>query len=100
MYSLGFLAGSGAYGPLDPPAETPVRPLVTPLPESWDGLFLATGKPLAFLHLRRTATQENAWIFGRRVARAIGYQQLAANWPAVYDGFFFTASMAPATRAP
>ncbi len=100
MYSLGFLAGSGAYGPLDPPATTPVRPLVMPLPESWDGLFLATGKPLAFLNLRRVATQENAWIFNRRVARAIGYQQFAANWPAVYDGFFFTASMAPATRAP
>jgi erythromycin esterase len=100
MYSLGFLAGSGTYGPLDTPATTPVRPLVLPLPESWDGLFLATGKPLAFLHLRRTATQENAWIFGRRVARAIGYQQFAANWPAVYDGFFFTASMSPATRAP
>jgi erythromycin esterase len=100
MYSLGFLAGSGTYGPLDAPATLPIRPLVAPLPESWDGLFLATGKPFAFLHLRRTPSVENGWIFGRRVSRALGYQQLAANWTAIYDGFFFTASMEPATRVP
>lgn len=100
MYSLGFLAGSGTYGPLDPPTTLPLRPLVAPLPESWDGLFVATGKPYAFLHLRRTPSVENGWIFGRRVARALGYQQLAANWTAIYDGFFFTATMQPATRVP
>ncbi len=100
MYSLGFLAGSGTYGPLDAPAALPLRPLVSPLPESWDGLFLATGNPYAFLHLRQTPSRENVWMYGRRVARPLGYRQFAASWPAIYDGFFFTATMQPATRIP
>jgi erythromycin esterase len=98
IYSIGFLAGRGSYGPVAPSSASPVRPLVAPLPESWDGLFLATGKPYAFLHLRReVVTSESQWILGPRVARAINYQQAVARWPNVYDGFFFTAIMAPAT---
>jgi erythromycin esterase-like protein len=101
IYSIGFLAGSGSYGPLEPTASTPIRPLARPLPESWDGLFLSTGKPFAFLHLRREPlTTENVWLYLPRVARAIGYQQALARWPNVYDAFFFTASMAPATPRP
>ncbi len=100
IYSLGFLAGSGAYGPLAPPATPAVRNLVRPLPESWDGLFLATGKPFAFLHLRQPLTADNAWLYAPRIARALGYQQFLARWPNVYDGFFFTAEMTPVTRLP
>jgi erythromycin esterase len=98
IYSIGFLAGRGSYGPVAPSSASPIRPLVSPLPESWDGLFLATGKPYAFLHLRRDVSiVESQWIFGLRVARAINYQQAVARWPNVYDGFFFTATMAPPT---
>ncbi len=100
IYSIGFLAGSGAYGPLDAPATPSFRELVRPLPESWDGLFLATGKPFAFLHLRREPTVENVWIYAPRISRALGYQQFVARWPFVYDGFFFTAEMTPVMRAP
>ena len=100
IYSLGFLAGSGTYGPVPPPAASPVRQLVAPAPESWDGLFVATGRPLAFLQLRRAATAGNAWIFEPRVARPVGYQLKLARWPQVFDGFFFTASMEPATPRP
>lgn len=101
IYSIGFLAGSGRYGPIAPTVTTPVRSLVQPLPESWDGLFLATGKPFAFLHLRREPpSSEDVWIFAPRVARAIGYQQALARWPNVYDAFFFTATMAPGTATP
>jgi erythromycin esterase len=100
IYSLGFLAGTGVYGPLQAPANPAFRDLVRPLPESWDGLFLATGKPFAFLHLRRQPTEDNAWIYAPRIARALGYQQFVARWPFVYDGFFFTAEMTPVTRVP
>lgn len=101
IYSIGFLAGSGSYGPIAPTPSTPVRPLAAPLPESWDGLFLATGKPFAFLHLRREPlSTEDAWLYSPRVARAIDYQQALARWPNVYDAFFFTATMAPATPRP
>lgn len=101
IFSIGFLAGSGSYAPLGPTPTAPVRPIVRPLPESWDGLFLATGKPFAFLHLRREPlTAERAWLYTPRVARAIDYQQTLARWPNVYDAFFFTASMAPATPRP
>ncbi|HMS03125.1 MAG TPA: erythromycin esterase family protein [Gemmatimonadaceae bacterium] len=93
LYALGFLAASGTYGPFE--AGASVRPLVRPPPESWDGLFLAAGRPLAFLHLRRSPTTDNIWLYERRVARALGYQQVAARWPFVFDGFFFTADMAP-----
>jgi erythromycin esterase len=92
-YSLAFLAGAGAAGP-------PSRPLIEPLPESWDGLFLATQKPFAFLNLRRTATADNVWIFGPRVARAMNFQQQVARWPLVYDGFFFMADMDPIAPRP
>jgi len=98
IYSVGFLAGSGRYGPVLPTSTAPLRPLVPPLPESWDGLFLATGKPYAFLHLRRaTIEPDAAWLLAPRVARAVDYQQALARWPNVYDGFFFTATMAPPT---
>ncbi len=100
MYSLGFLAGAGSYGPFESPTSSSLRPLVAPLPESWDGLFYATGKPYAFLQLRRPIDEDNAWILRRRVARALDYQQLSANWTAVYDGFFFTATMHPVTPVP
>lgn len=98
LYALGFLAASGAYGPFE--AGTPVRPLVRPPPESWDGLFLAAGRPFAFLHLRRSPTLDNIWLYERRIARALGYQQVAARWPFVFDGFFFTAEMAPVSATP
>jgi len=101
IYSIGFLAGSGRYGPIVPTPTAPIRPLVPPLPESWDGLFLATGKPYAFLHLRREpVTTETQWLYTPRVARAIDYQQTLARWPNVYDAFFFTATMAPVTARP
>jgi erythromycin esterase len=101
IFSIGFLAGSGSYGPIAPTAQVPIRPLVRPLPESWDGLFLATGKPFAFVHLRREpVTTDNLWLYTPRVARAIDYQQTLARWPNVYDAFFFTATMAPATPRP
>ncbi len=101
IYSIGFLAGSGSYGPVAPTAAAPIRPLVSPLPESWDGLFLATGKPFAFLHLRREPlTAETVWLYTPRVSRAIGYQQTLARWPLVYDAFFFTAGMTPVTASP
>jgi erythromycin esterase len=101
IFSIGFLAGRGRYGPLEPTPTSPVRPLVAPLPESWDGLFLATGKPYAFVHLRRALrTSDDVWIHAPRVARAIDYQQRQARWPNVYDAFFFTAEMAPPTPRP
>ena len=100
IYSLGFLTGTGTYGPLAPPAPTPLRPVVSPLPESWDGLFLATGKPLAFLHLRRPIDRENGWIYQNRPARALNYQLYGGAWPRIVDGFFFTATMAPVTPLP
>jgi erythromycin esterase-like protein len=101
IYSVGFLAGSGSYGPLAPTPSSPIRPVARPLPESWDGLFLATGKPFAFVHLRRESpSTEDAWLYAPRIARAFGYQQSLARWPNVYDGFFFTATMAPVTPRP
>lgn len=98
VYHVGFLAARGTYGPFA--TGTMLRPLVRPTPESWDGLFLATGHPNAFVDLRRTPTADNAWLFARRVARPFGYQQLAASWPQVFDGFFFTTDMAPVTTVP
>jgi erythromycin esterase len=100
VYSLAFLAGSGSYGPVSGGAGPPLRTLISPLPESWDGLLLATGKPHAFLHLRRPVTEEDVWIYGSRVARPMQYQQLQARWPFVYDGFFFSATMTPLTALP
>jgi erythromycin esterase len=97
-YAIGFLAGTGSYGPFA--GQNPIRPLVRPLPESWDGLFLASGKPFAFLDLRRPPTTDNAWIFATRVARPLGYQQMLARWPRVFDAFFFTAEMAPTPSTP
>jgi erythromycin esterase len=93
VYAIAFLAGSGSYGPFA--TGTAVRPLVRPVPESWDGLFLSAGRPNAFLHLRRPITLDNAWLYQRRVARALGYQQYNASWPAFFDGFFFTSEMTP-----
>jgi erythromycin esterase len=100
IYSIGFLAGTGSYGPLEAPATPAFRELVRPLPESWDGLFLATGKPFAFLHLRQPPTADNAWIYSPRISRALGYQQFVARWPFVFDAFFFTADMTPVSRVP
>lgn len=98
LYAIGFLAGEGSYGPFATGSR--LRPLVRPTPESWEGLFLTAGRPLSFLHLRRTPTVDNVWLYDRRVSRALGYQQVRARWPFVFDGFVFTAEMTPVTVLP
>lgn len=98
VYSLALLAGDGAYGPLPSPATQPIRPLVAPPPESWGGLFLATGKPITFLDLRPEPVDvNNSWVYGARLARALNYQLLQAQWGNVFDGFFYVSTMRPST---
>jgi erythromycin esterase len=101
VYSIAFIAGSGRIGAagvqsgeIPPPHDMP-----TPPPGSWESLFAQTKLPYLFLDLRNRQDQ-GAWMESERVALPLSYMYGSSSWPSVFDGFFFSAEMAPATRAP
>jgi erythromycin esterase len=101
VYSIGFSAGGGRIGAAgvhegDVP---PIRDIGPPHTGSWEALFLQTQRPNAFLDLKGIRPGGD-WIREPRAARPMHYTNSLAVWPNIFDAFFVSSEMEPATAAP
>ena len=90
LYAIAPLAYQGRYRIVfrtSPPIE-----LWQPTEGSLEDLFHRTGLEHAFLDLSRPAGQPR-WLRGRLIARPIGYKEMRAPWPRVFDGVLFLDRM-------
>jgi erythromycin esterase len=93
MYTIGFTASTGSFGPyhLAPSSLGP------PLPASMEAYFAKAGLRNAFVDFRAPAAG-GGWL--RDVlARPFGYAYYRSNWTQVFDGMIYTHEMTPSTRA-
>jgi erythromycin esterase-like protein len=94
LYTVGFLAYQGEYGTVF--QARPVE-IWKPTAGSLEDLFHRTGLPYAFLDLSRPRGLPR-WLRGRTIARPIGYMEMRARWPEVYDGLIFLDRMEVSRR--
>jgi erythromycin esterase len=93
MYSIGFTAAAGRFGPY---WQTPAT-LAPPPAGSMEAYFVEAGLTNAFLDLRAVPAG-GEWL--RAVyARPFGYGYLQGDWTRVFDGMIFTRDMLPSTPA-
>lgn len=89
LYTLGFLAYQGEYATVF--QRRPVE-IWKSTAGSLEDLFHRTGLPHAFLDLSRPDRLPR-WLRKRTIARPIGYLEMRARWPEVYDGFIYLDRM-------
>lgn len=90
VYTVAVLAYQGRY-------RTPrglVEELLRPTEGSLEDLFHRTGLPHAFLDLRASERRPQ-WLDGPMIARPVGYKEMRARWPEVFDGILFLDRMEP-----
>jgi erythromycin esterase len=93
-YILGFIALEGRAGPWFLPAKN----LKTPDPGSLEGLFGSTAVQIGFLDLRRLPAS-GRWLRSPIISGPFGYVPMTADWTSVLDGFIYTRTMKPSTKA-
>ncbi len=94
IYSLGFLAAEGEWKLMQTKEATPVP---APRPGSLDDLLNNAGHANAFVDLK--GLPKDHWLrTSRVVARPLGYADMEALWPEVFDGFLFTKTMTPSVQ--
>jgi len=98
MYSIAFTAARGRAANLARPSSWEIgEPIAGSLEEAWD----ATGWEYGFLGLRAVRDAENpesAWLREPLPARPMGYAWDTAEWPMVFDAFFWTRTMTRSHR--
>lgn len=90
IYSIGFTAFEGESGS---PFMQQTMKLAPPGPTSLETAFQAAGHPLAFVDFK--SLPQDSWLREAFLARPFGYSRMAARWPDVFDGMFYTEKMVP-----
>lgn len=89
LYTVGFLAYQGEYATVF--RRRPIE-IWKPTAGSLEDLFHRTGLPYAFLDLSRPERLPR-WLRKRTIARPIGYMEMRARWPEVFDGLIYLDRM-------
>lgn len=96
VYSIGFIAHSGAWSWLGNPAIN-YEPAES---GSIEDLFHQAGRPTAFLDLRQVREDGSHWL-NRPLRGHINQQQpeiIGTVWPRAFDGVVFVDAMSPRTQ--
>ncbi|QDU39479.1 Erythromycin esterase [Maioricimonas rarisocia] len=91
-YSVMFVANRGSSGT---PFSPRTRTLETPPAGSLDALLQKKDRPFAFIDLR--SLPEEHPLRETMIARPLGYSDMSAAWPDIFDGVFYTETMFPST---
>ena len=93
-YVVGFTAYEGSYGTV---FEAPQK-LEKPGRGSLEDLLVSAGFDLALVDLRHPA-EGGAWLHDRLAMRALGYEEMNADWSQAMDAVAFTRRMSPSTKS-
>ncbi|MFG0334280.1 MAG: erythromycin esterase family protein [Maioricimonas sp. JB049] len=91
-YSVMFVANRGASGT---PFSRKTRTLQAPPVGSLDALLQTKDRPFAFVDLRSLPDEHP--LRETMIARPLGYADMRAAWPDIFDGVFYTETMFPST---
>lgn len=94
LYTVAVLAYQGRYRAPRGLSEELLRPTAGSL----EDLLHRTGRPIGFLDLSGP-TRRPPWLGRPLIARPIGYKEMRAPWPEVFDGILFLDRMRPPERA-
>ena len=96
VYSVAFTAGGGEWKLVQ---HKKAVPLADPRAGSVEELFVKAGTGDAFLDLKAPAAG-GEWLRTKRLAmRPLGYADMEAVWPRVFDGVVFVKRMTPSEAA-
>jgi erythromycin esterase len=97
MYVIAFTAYQGTAGTpaTQPPRQGWTRELETPLDDSLEALWHASGANYAYLDFRKLP--KDHWMRKPFLSRPLGYIAMLAAWPNHFDGMFYIDTIFPST---